>query len=122
MELGTVSRRGAWKPDHRCRGRRTHGGIPPRRSDQYSFNFGIGGILDLDTRILGDGIIANEPLPRGKPAPYQKQPPAQGSSCSFRSDGICQPLASPHSLSCVSRRFSTLVCGDSGLTSFIESG
>ena len=38
-------------------------GYRPQRSDQYSFNFGIGGILDLDTQVLGDGLVANEPLP-----------------------------------------------------------
>lgn len=38
-------------------------GYRPHRSDQYSVNFGIGGTLDLDTRVLGDGLVANEPLP-----------------------------------------------------------
>ena len=73
-------------------------GYRPRRSDQYSFNFGIGGILDLDTASWETASSPTSRYPRGKPAPVPSKPPAQGSSCSFRSDGICQPLASPHSL------------------------
>ena len=53
-------------------------GYRPRRSDQYSFNFGIGGILDLDTRILGDGIIANEPLPPRETSARTKQTTGAG--------------------------------------------
>ncbi len=53
-------------------------GYRPHRNDQYSFNFGIGGTLDLDARVLGDGLIANEPLPPGETSARTKQTTAAG--------------------------------------------
>lgn len=53
-------------------------GDRPHRNDHYSFNFGIGGTLDLDARILGDGIVANEPLPPRETGARTKQTTAAG--------------------------------------------
>ena len=53
-------------------------GYRPHRNDQYSFNFGIGGTLDLDARVLGDGLIANESLPPGETSARTKQTTAAG--------------------------------------------
>lgn len=53
-------------------------GYRPHRNDHYSFNFGIGGTLDLDARILGDGIVANEPLPPRETGARTKQTTAAG--------------------------------------------
>ena len=53
-------------------------GYRPHQTDQYSFNLGIGGTLDLDTRVLGDGLVANEPLPRGETSARTKQTTAAG--------------------------------------------
>ena len=39
------------------------GGKSSRKS---SFNIGVGIIYDLNTQILGEGIVANEPLPEGE--------------------------------------------------------
>jgi hypothetical protein len=33
-----------------------------------SFNFGIGGALELNAKVLGDGVYANQPLPTGETA------------------------------------------------------
>jgi hypothetical protein len=70
-------------------------GYRPHRQDHYSFNLGIGGTLDLDTRVLGDGLIANEPLPPRETTARTKQTPPPGCSCSFPSDGILPPLIAP---------------------------
>ncbi len=53
-------------------------GYRPHRSDHYSFNFGIGGLLDLDARVLGNGIVANEPLPARETGARTKQTTAAG--------------------------------------------
>jgi hypothetical protein len=53
-------------------------GYRPHRYNQYSFNFGIGGTLDLDARVLGDGLIANESLPPGETSARTKQTTAAG--------------------------------------------
>lgn len=53
-------------------------GYRPHRIDQYSFNLGIGGTLDLDARVLGDGLVANEPLPPGETTARTKQTTAAG--------------------------------------------
>ncbi len=53
-------------------------GYRPHRSDHYSFNVGIGGTLDLDARALGDGIVANEPLPSRETGARTKQTTAAG--------------------------------------------
>lgn len=53
-------------------------GYRPHRQDQYSFNVGIGGTLDLDARVLGDGLIANEPLPPRETTARTKQTTAAG--------------------------------------------
>ena len=98
-------------------------GYRPRRSDQYSFNFGIGGILDLDTRILGDGIIANGKLPPRETSARTKQTTGAGLLLLFFGRmGSVQPLASPqpgHSKPPLPRDPSLL---GFQLTSFIESG
>nr|WP_281719453.1 hypothetical protein [Nitrosomonas nitrosa] len=31
-----------------------------------SFNFSVGGALELDSKVLGDGVVANQPLPPGE--------------------------------------------------------
>ncbi len=53
-------------------------GYRPHHTNQYSFNFAIGGTLDLDTRVLGDGIIANQPLPPRETSARTKQTSAAG--------------------------------------------
>ncbi|HVG01842.1 MAG TPA: ankyrin repeat domain-containing protein [Nitrospira sp.] len=53
-------------------------GYRPHELNQYSFNLGIGGTLDLDTRVLGDGLVANEPLPPGETTARTKQMTAAG--------------------------------------------
>ncbi|ULA60479.1 MAG: ANKREPREGION domain-containing protein [Nitrospira sp.] len=53
-------------------------GYRPHQHDRYSVNFGIGGTLDLDTRVLGDGIIANEPLPPRETSARTKQTTGAG--------------------------------------------
>lgn len=53
-------------------------GYRPHRTNQYSFNFGIGGTLDLDARVLGDGLIANEPLPPRESSARTKHTTAAG--------------------------------------------
>nr|MBA2486334.1 ankyrin repeat domain-containing protein [Nitrospira sp.] len=53
-------------------------GYRPHQLDQYSFNFGIGGTLDLDARVLGDGLVANEPLPPGESSARTKHTTAAG--------------------------------------------
>lgn len=53
-------------------------GYRPHRSDRYSFNLGIGGTLDLDARVLGDGIVANQPLPPRETNARTKQTTAAG--------------------------------------------
>jgi hypothetical protein len=37
-----------------------------RTNETQSFNIGVGVIFDPDTQILGEGIVANEPLPAGE--------------------------------------------------------
>jgi hypothetical protein len=37
-------------------------------ASSQSFNLGLGWVVDPNTRVLGEGIIANEPLPTGEPA------------------------------------------------------
>lgn len=53
-------------------------GYRPHHTNQYSFNFAIGGTLDLDTRVLGDGIVANQPLPPRETSARTKQTSAAG--------------------------------------------
>jgi len=53
-------------------------GYRPHRDDRYSFNLGIGGTLDLDARVLGDGLVANEPLPPRETSARTKQTTAAG--------------------------------------------
>ncbi len=53
-------------------------GYRPHARDRYSVNFGIGGTLDFDTRVLGDGIIANEPLPPRESSARTKQTTGAG--------------------------------------------
>lgn len=68
-------------------------GYRPHRQDHYSFNLGIGGTLDLDTRVLGDGLIANEPLPPRETTARTKQTPAAGLLVLF---SVGWDLAAPH--------------------------
>ena len=37
-----------------------------RGEGEGSFNLGVGVVVDPDTRVLGDGIVANQPLPAGE--------------------------------------------------------
>ncbi len=53
-------------------------GYRPHQRDRYSVNFGIGGTLDLDTRVLGDGLMANEPLPPRETGARTKQTTGAG--------------------------------------------
>lgn len=53
-------------------------GYRPHARDRYTVNFGIGGTLDFDTRVLGDGIIANEPLPPRETSARTKQTTGAG--------------------------------------------
>ncbi|MBI4001142.1 MAG: ankyrin repeat domain-containing protein [Nitrospira defluvii] len=53
-------------------------GYRPHRTDRYSFNLGIGGTLDLDARVLGDGLVANESLPPRENTARTKQTTAAG--------------------------------------------
>lgn len=39
---------------------------PNKPKSKQSFNFGLGFIYDLDSQLLGEGIIANQPLPEGE--------------------------------------------------------
>lgn len=71
-------------------------GYRPHRQDQYSFNLGIGGTLDLDTRVLGDGLIANEPLPPRETTARTKQTTAAGLLVLF---SVGWDLAAPHRVS-----------------------
>lgn len=41
-------------------------GLRRRGEGNDSFNFGIGMLYDVDTRVLGPGIVANQPLPPGE--------------------------------------------------------
>ncbi len=68
-------------------------GYRPHRQDQYSFNVGIGGTLDLDARVLGDGLIANEPLPPRETTARTKQTTAAGLLVLF---SVGWDLAAPH--------------------------
>ncbi len=68
-------------------------GYRPHRHDQYSFNVGIGGTLDLDARVLGDGLIANEPLPARETTARTKQTTAAGLLVLF---SVGWDLAAPH--------------------------
>ena len=68
-------------------------GYRPHQTDQYSFNFGIGGTLDLDTRVLGDGLVANEALPPGETSARTKQTTAAGLLVLF---SVGWDLAAPH--------------------------
>ncbi|MFZ1819074.1 MAG: ankyrin repeat domain-containing protein [Nitrospira sp.] len=68
-------------------------GYRPHRQDQYSFNVGIGGTLDLDARVLGDGLIANEPLPARETTARTKQTTAAGLLVLF---SVGWDLAAPH--------------------------
>ncbi|MBL8071971.1 MAG: ankyrin repeat domain-containing protein [Nitrospira sp.] len=68
-------------------------GYRPHRQDQYSFNVGIGGTLDLDARVLGDGLIANEPLPPRETTARTKQTTAAGLLLLF---SVGWDLAAPH--------------------------
>lgn len=53
-------------------------GYRPHHADRYSFNLGVGGVLDLDARVLGDGLVANEPLPPRESSARTKQTTAAG--------------------------------------------
>jgi len=43
-----------------------------------SWNFGIGFVVDANSKILGDGIRANQPLPPGETAPVRLKDTSQG--------------------------------------------
>ncbi|MDR4480509.1 MAG: ankyrin repeat domain-containing protein [Nitrospira sp.] len=68
-------------------------GYRPHQRDQYSFNLGIGGTLDLDARVLGDGLIANEPLPPRENTARTKHTTAAGLLVLF---SIGWDLSAPH--------------------------
>ena len=68
-------------------------GYRPHQADQYSFNLGIGGTLDLDARVLGDGLVANEPLPAGETTARTKQTTAAGLLIMF---SVGWDLAAPY--------------------------
>ncbi len=68
-------------------------GYRPHRNDHYSFNVGIGGTLDLDARVLGDGLIANEPLPPRETTARTKQTTAAGLLVLF---SVGWDLSAPH--------------------------
>jgi hypothetical protein len=68
-------------------------GYRPHEADQYSFNLGIGGTLDLDARVLGDGLVANEPLPPRETTARTKQTTAAGLLVIF---SVGWDLAAPH--------------------------
>lgn len=68
-------------------------GYRPHQRDQYSFNLGIGGTLDLDARVLGDGLIANEPLPPRENTARTKYTTAAGLLILF---SIGWDLSAPH--------------------------
>ncbi len=53
-------------------------GYRPHQTDRYTFNLGIGGTLDFNTRVLGDGLSANQPLPPGENQVRTKQTTAPG--------------------------------------------
>lgn len=53
-------------------------GYRPHPADRYTFNLGIGGTLDFNTRVLGDGLTANQPLPSGENQVRTKQTTATG--------------------------------------------
>lgn len=46
------------------------GMIGLRKSEKttQSFNFGIGYVMDINVKVLGDGVVANQPLPAGETA------------------------------------------------------
>ena len=68
-------------------------GYRPHQTDQYSFNLGIGGTLDLYTTVLGDGLVANEPLPPGETSARTKQTTAAGLLIML---SVGWDLAAPH--------------------------
>lgn len=68
-------------------------GYRPHRVSQYSFNLGIGGTLDLDARVLGDGLVANEPLPPQENTVRTKQTTAAGLLLLF---SVGWDLSAPH--------------------------
>ena len=41
-------------------------GVRQPGSDRRSFNFGVGVLVDPNSRVLGDGVLANMPLPAGE--------------------------------------------------------
>jgi hypothetical protein len=47
-------------------------------SDTSSWNFGVGVRVDPSTKLLGDGIVANQPLPAGETAIRYKNEPRFG--------------------------------------------
>ncbi len=53
-------------------------GYRAKNTDQYSFNVGVGAMLDLDTKVLGDGITRNQPLPAGETSARTKQTTVAG--------------------------------------------
>lgn len=53
-------------------------GYRARSTDQYTFNLGIGGVLDLNAQVLGDGLTANEPLPHGERSVRTKETTVAG--------------------------------------------
>jgi hypothetical protein len=54
----------------------TVNGVPV--ADRSSWNFGIGLRIDPNTQVLGDGIVANQPLPAGETAVRFKKEPRSG--------------------------------------------
>jgi hypothetical protein len=53
-------------------------GYRARQTDPYTFNLGVGGTLDFNTRVLGDGLTTNQSLPPGENQVRTKQTTAPG--------------------------------------------
>src|SRR5688500_8209407 len=53
-------------------------GYRARQTDPYTFNLGVGGTLDFNTRVLGDGLTTNQSLPPGENQVPTKQTTAPG--------------------------------------------
>jgi hypothetical protein len=51
---------------------------PESANKSSSWNFGVGLRVDPKTQVLGDGIVANQPLPAGETAIRYKQEPRAG--------------------------------------------
>ncbi len=71
-------------------------GYRAKNTDQYSFNLGVGATLDLDTKVLGDGITRNQPLPAGETSARTKQTTVAGLLVMF---SIGWDVYAPHNAS-----------------------